>query len=105
MIVAARAQVVPLYFKGQCSRAFMLVSQCGQMLRSALLIRELRIKVGSTLKGSIGAVIPFEELQETTGGDRKKLIDMLFDRTHAMASRPVDAIRADQEKLPAWLKV
>ena len=104
MILASRAQVVPIYFKGQCSRLFMLVSQWGQTLRSALLIRELRIFVGKTVKGQIGETISYEEIREAAGNDRKILIDFLFDRVHAMASRPVSQIRADQERLPKWLK-
>ncbi|MEO0730302.1 MAG: 1-acyl-sn-glycerol-3-phosphate acyltransferase [Pseudomonadota bacterium] len=104
MIMAARAQVVPMYFKGQCSRLFMGVGSISQVMRSALLIRELRIKVGSTVKGQIGPLIKFDDLHAATDGDRKKLIDYLFDRVHDMASRPVSDIRADQEKLPAWLR-
>ncbi|MEO0800417.1 MAG: 1-acyl-sn-glycerol-3-phosphate acyltransferase [Pseudomonadota bacterium] len=104
MILAARAQVVPIYFKGQCSRLFMIVSQFGQTLRSALLIRELRIFVGKTAKGEIGPIIPFAEIKENAGNDRKKLIDFLFARVHAMASRSLDEIKADQGRLPVWLK-
>ncbi|MEL6298363.1 MAG: lysophospholipid acyltransferase family protein [Pseudomonadota bacterium] len=104
MILAARAQVVPMYFEGQCSRMFQVVSQSGQTLRTALLIHELRRRVGSTLKGRIGDAIPFEELKEASGGDRKAVVDYLFDKVHAQADRPVAKIKADQDRLAVWLK-
>ncbi len=104
MILSARAQIAPLYFHGQCSRLFMLVSQFGPTLRAALLIRELRVKVGSTVRGDIGPLVTFDELTLAAGNDRKAVTDYLFDRVHAMADRPVDVIRADQKRLPKWLQ-
>jgi putative hemolysin len=104
MILSARAQVVPLYFHGQCSRLFMIVSQFNATLRAALLIRELKVKVGSTLHGEIGPLITYEDLSGAAGSDRKAVTDYLFDRVHAMSDRPLDEIKRDQDKLPAWLK-
>ena len=40
----------------------------------------------------------------TTGNDRKAVMTLLFDRVHAMADRPFEDIKADQERLPAWLR-
>lgn len=104
MIFAARAQVVPLYFEGQCSPLFHLVSKYSQTIRLAMIIHELRRRVHTPLRVRIGDTIPFEELQAAVGSDRKALTSHLFDRVHALSPRPTSEIRADAARLPAWLR-
>lgn len=103
LITAARAQVLPLYFEGQCSRFFMLISQLSPTLRLALMIRELRRRVGTPVYVRVGDIIPFEDILEAAGNDRKAVMTLLFDRVHAMADRRLGDIKSDQEQLPAWL--
>jgi len=104
LITAARAQVLPIYFEGQCSRFFMFISRVSPTLRLSMMIRELRRRVGSKLNVRIGEVVPFQDVYEAAGNDRKAVIELMFDRVHAMADRPLDEIKADQQRLPAWLR-
>lgn len=102
MVQAARAQVQPLYFEGQCSPSFHLISRFSQTMRLSMMIREFRRRVGQPLRVHIGELIDYDELD--TGGDRKALIDLLFNRVHAMSDLPVAATRAQMDLLPEWLK-
>ena len=104
LITAARAQVLPLYFEGQCSRFFMFISRVSPTLRLSMMIRELRRRVGTDLKVRIGEIIPFDDVYEAAGNDRKAVIELMFDRVHDLSDRPIDEIKADQERLPQWLR-
>lgn len=101
MILAARAQVVPMYFEGQCSPLFQFVSRFSLTFRLSLVIREFRRLVGSTLRVRIGALIPFEDLHAQK--DRVALMTELWERVHELSGRPMDEIRADVDRLPDWL--
>ena len=102
MILVSRAQVVPLFFEGQCSPLFHLISQYSQTIRLSLMIREFRNRVGLPLRVHIGDIIGFEELGAM--GGRKAMIDGLYDRVHRMAGRCATQSRARMQQLPDWLK-
>ncbi len=102
MIQASKAQVVPLYFEGQCSWFFHLISKFSATVRLSLMIREFRNRVGKPLRVHIGDVISDGELAAVK--DRKALMDLLFDRVHAMADDTLETIRARMQALPEWLK-
>ena len=82
MIHSSRAQVLPLYFEGQCSPLFQFVSKFSLTLRLALIIREFRVRVGQPLRVHVGDVIPPEACQEIR--DRQALMMMLYERVHAL---------------------
>lgn len=102
MILAARAQVLPIYFEGQCRPLFHLVSRYSLTLRLSLIIAEFRRIVGTTLRVRIGNVVAFEDLK--SGADRNALMAELYERVHALSGRPVEEIRALEAHLPRWLK-
>jgi putative hemolysin len=82
MIQAARADVLPVYFEGQCSPLFHLASRLSMTLRLSLLIREFRRSVGRRIVAHAGEVISFAQLQHKD--DRRLLLAELYDRVHAL---------------------
>lgn len=86
LIQGAEATVVPVYFPGQNSRAFQIVSQFSMTLRLSLLFKEVVNKIGSEIQVAIGAPLPAQDL--TGFGDRKALIDHLRDATYALEAQP-----------------
>ncbi|MEL6674197.1 MAG: lysophospholipid acyltransferase family protein [Bacteroidota bacterium] len=82
VIQQSKATVVPIYFHGQNSRIFQLVSQWSPTLRLGLLVHELRNKIGKTFRIEIGDPITYESLAEIK--DRQALIDHLRDQTFAL---------------------
>lgn len=83
MIRSSRATVLPLYFDGQNSWLFHLVSRYSLTLRLALLVREFRRILGSVMTARAGEAIPFE----TLGGfkDQKEIMDFLQTKVMEMA--------------------
>ena len=63
LVKISRATVVPVFFPGQNSRLFQIVSQFSLHLRLSLLLREVRNKQNSRLEMKIGDPIPFEEYE------------------------------------------
>jgi putative hemolysin len=102
MIHSSRAQVLPLYFEGQCSPLFQFVSKFSLTLRLALIIREFRVRVGQPLRVHVGDVIPPEACQEIR--DRQALMMMLYERVHALGGLDADEVRLRMEQLPGWLQ-
>ncbi len=102
MVQMAKAQVLPVYFEGQCSPLFHFISKFSPTLRISMLISEFRRHAGKPLKAHIGPIIPYDALQAQ--GDRKALMDFLFARVHAMADLPLEAMQEHAEHLPDWLK-
>lgn len=102
MIQAAKAQVLPIYFDGQCQPLFHLVSKFSLTLRLSLMIREFRRRVGTTLTASVGPVIPFAELKGQK--DRILLMNELWERVHELSGHPLTETRERAERLPAWLR-
>jgi putative hemolysin len=98
MIRAARATVIPLYFDGQNSPLFHLVSRLSLTLRLSMYIREFRRIMGCDLPVRVGAPIPFAEL--AAFGDQKAMIEHLHHRVISMApARPRARSRADRRRL------
>ncbi|WP_417769513.1 lysophospholipid acyltransferase family protein [Stappia sp.] len=98
MIRAGRATVIPLYFDGQNSPLFHLVSRLSLTLRLSMYIREFRRIMGCDLPVRVGAPIPFTEL--AAFGDQKAMIEHLHQRVISMApSRPRPRPRADRSRL------
>ncbi len=79
LIQQSRATVIPLFFHGQNSRVFQLVSQINMNLRLGMLLNEVRNKIGRRIEVSIGDPIPHDQLAELR--DRQQLLDHLRDRT------------------------
>lgn len=103
MIQSSGAQVLPLYFDGQCSPLFQWVSKFSATLRLSLIIREFRTRVGQPLKVHVGDVIPYEEMAAIK--DRKALINMLCERVHALGGIAPNEVHQEMAKLPKWLQV
>ena len=101
-IQASQAQVLPLYFEGQCSPLFQFISRYSPTLRLSLMIREFRNHVGKPLRVHIGDIIPYDEL--SAGGDRQVIMNTLFERVHAMSDIPIEDTRARMQELPEWLQ-
>jgi putative hemolysin len=94
LIQQAEAAVLPIYFEGQNSPLFHLVSRYSLTIRLALMVSELRNFVGASVKVQVGAVVPFAELACKT--DRQGLTAELYARVHQLAP---DARHLPLEKL------
>lgn len=79
VITQSRATVVPMFFHGQNSRLFQVASHIHYNLRLGLLLNEVRNKMGTSVKISIGQPITWEEMQPYN--KRQALIDYLRQRT------------------------
>ncbi len=83
MIRSSKATVLPLYFEGQNSWMFHMVSRYSLTLRLALLVREFRRILGSVITARAGAPIPFETLSGFT--DQKQIMDFLQNKVMEMS--------------------
>lgn len=101
MIFASRAQVLPIFFEGQCGPLFHAVSWVSFTLRLSMMVAELRRRVGSTLRVRIGEVITSAEL--ATKKDRIALMSELYERVHALSGLSIAEARARAERLPRYL--
>lgn len=101
LITAAGAQVLPVYFHGQCGPLFHIASWFSLTLRLGLLIRELRKFVGRPIRARVGPLIPAAELAGRK--DRIALMQELFERVHSLSDMTLDEIRARSKRLPAYL--
>ncbi len=86
LIQTAEATVVPVYFHGQNSRLFQIVSQFSLTLRLGLLLREVTNKRGLTLQITIGRTISYSALAHLK--DRQELLDRLRAITYELAHHP-----------------
>jgi putative hemolysin len=75
LIQKSQANVLPVFFEGQNSRLFHIVSQFSLTLRLSLLVREFTRLSGRTIAFHTGTLIKPEELASMP--DRKALIDRL----------------------------
>ncbi|QDT38738.1 lysophospholipid acyltransferase family protein [Stratiformator vulcanicus] len=64
LILQSKADVLPVYFHGQNSRLFQVVSQFSKTLRLALLAREVRKKVGEAVEVTVRPVCHFRDYAE-----------------------------------------
>ena len=102
MIQGSRAQVLPVWFEGQCSPMFHVMSRINLTLRLSLMIREFRRMVGGRLRARVGPVIAPDEIAGLR--DRLALTRMLHARVHALSGVPVEETLALAELLPDYLK-
>ena len=58
------ATIVPIYFQGQNSELFHLASRFGLMLRSALLFREVKRRMGTDVPVTIGNPLKLQDFDE-----------------------------------------
>jgi|HubBroStandDraft_6_1064221.scaffolds.fasta_scaffold123834_2 putative hemolysin len=95
LIQQAQAAVLPVYFEGQNSLLFHLVSRYSRTIRLALMVSELQNFVGITVKVHVGALVPFTDL--AWKGDRQRLTLELYSRVHQLAPQarhlPLDQLR------------
>lgn len=82
LVQRARATVVPVYFEGQNSRLFHAASHVSRTLRTSLLFREVRDRIGTCVAVRIGAPIPYAALAHLT--DRAAFSAELRARTYAL---------------------
>ena len=83
LITHGRASVTPVYFDGQNSRLFQMASHLSLELRLALIFREVRRRMGKSLRVEIGETLPPEVL--AAAGKRHGLMDFLRERTYELA--------------------
>lgn len=83
LVQVSKANVVPIFFAGQNSRLFQWVSQISQILRYAMLLHEVRNKMGRSFPLTIGDPINFDEIANYK--DRQALLDFLKSQTFALA--------------------
>ena len=83
-ILQCKAPVVPVYFLGQNSRVFQIVSHVSLTLRFSLLFKEVHDRIGSDIHVRIGEVIAFEHLPAT--GNRQSFMDQLRNMTYALGN-------------------
>lgn len=79
----SQANVLPMFFHGQNSRAFQMASHISPTLRLSLLFNEVRRLMGQQIKVSIGEEIQFKDLAPIR--DRVELATHLRDITHGLA--------------------
>jgi 1-acyl-sn-glycerol-3-phosphate acyltransferase len=95
LIQQAQAAVLPVYFEGQNSALFHLVSRYSLTIRLALMVSELRNFAGVSVRVHIGAVVPFGDL--ICKADRHGLTAELYARVHQLAPEgrhlPLEALR------------
>ena len=102
MIQASGAQVLPVYFEGQCSPMFHIASRLSLTLRLSLMIREFRRMVGGRVVARVGPVITPQALAPIR--DRVALTRLLFERVHALGDISIEEVRAQGELLPGYLR-
>jgi putative hemolysin len=101
MIMASRAQVLPIFFEGKCRALFHFVSRFSLTLRLSLIIAELRRRVDSDLCVRIGPLLTSADLQ--VHKDRIGLMNMLFEKVWGLSDVPLAEVRQKMERLPTWL--
>ena len=83
LITQGKAHVTPVYFEGQNSRLFQLASHLSMELRLALVFREVRRRMGTSLPVEIGETLSPDQLAAV--GKRKGLMDYLREQTYQLA--------------------
>ncbi len=70
MIHRSGAQVVPIFFQGQNSRAYQIANQISATLRQSLLLFEVKHALNKPQAPIVGEPIPDEEIKEWQGNPR-----------------------------------
>jgi putative hemolysin len=84
LIVQSKGCVAPVYFAGQNSRLFQIASHISLTLRLSLLFKEVRDRIGTTVRVRIGDVVPYERLAAL--GDRGAIMEALRQTTYALGA-------------------
>jgi putative hemolysin len=84
IISKTHAAVAPLYFAGQNSLLFQLVSHVSLTLRLSLLFHEVHNKLGSEVRAGVGETIPYERLAAFR--DRIAMMQHLREATYALGA-------------------
>ena len=83
LITRTNAAVTPIFFEGQNSRLFQWASHVSMSLRLSLLFREVRRRMGKTMRVHIGETLQPEDL--SLAGKRAALMQYLRDTTYDLA--------------------
>lgn len=83
LIQQHEATVLPVYFHGQNSRKFHVASNVSETFRMALLIHEVRNKLGKEIRVTMGQPMTYEMLAHLSS--RHALTDHLYHRVMALA--------------------
>lgn len=89
MIARSNAAVVPIFFEGNTSRLFQIMSHLHYTLRVGLLIKEFKRRVDEPVQVVIGEPIPQEELN-LRAKDPKAMMEFLRQKTYALSTKPLD---------------
>lgn len=79
ILTKAKATVLPVFFHGQNSRMFQVASHVHPNIRLALLMHEVKNKLGKAIKIDIHDPIPFEDLPSDL--NRQELLNYLKSKT------------------------
>ena len=90
MIAKSEATVVPVFFDGNNSRLFQLMSHLHTTLRMGLLIKEFRARLNSPVDVVVGQPIPRAALDDYAG-DARAMMEFLRETTYGLSPRPLDA--------------
>lgn len=96
LVQLAEASVLPVYFEGQNSALFHLVSRLSLTLRLSLLVSEFRYMPGSTFNVHVGRVTPFHEIPHNA--NRMALTRELYLMVRRLS--PDAAGKSDEELKP-----
>lgn len=83
MIRKSGATVVPMYFEGSNSRAYLMANQISATLRQGLLIHEIARAVGKPIAPIIGPPLDPDEIAERIG-DTRSFMDWMRETTLAL---------------------
>ncbi|MEZ5997197.1 MAG: lysophospholipid acyltransferase family protein [Hyphomonas sp.] len=103
LITQANASVTPIFFDGQNSRLFQIASHVSLELRLALVFREVKRRMGKSLRVEIGETLSPHQL--ATAGKRHNLMSFLRETTYGLAPGPMplrytEASRRFMERKP-----
>jgi putative hemolysin len=92
------APVVPVFVHGQNRRIFRLAGRVHPLLRTALLVRELLARRGTTLRVSVGTAVSAERLAQIREPGARLMY--LRARTYALATRTVRVRSGHESAMP-----
>jgi len=82
LIKKANASVIPIFFHGSNSFIFQLLSIMSMDLRVALLLNEVRNKIGATINVSVGDLMTYESIMEVE--NQTNLLAYLRDTVYSL---------------------
>jgi putative hemolysin len=84
IVKSSGATILPVFFPGQNSRAFLIANKISDTLRQGLLLHEIKRCLFKPIRPVIGAPIPAEELKKWEGNPRGFLVWL---REHTLGLR------------------